>query len=96
MLGHSPTWLLFVFDPERRVKASVEILMQDLRLTRREAELAALLAEGQDMQGIAHRLSISEHTARQHLKCIFMKTDIHSQADLARRIVSGPAWMRLA
>ena len=95
-LGHSPTWLLFVFDPERRIKASVEILMQDLSVTRREAELAALLAEGQDIQSIARRLSISEHTARQHLKCIFMKTDIHSQADLVRRIVSGPAWMRSA
>jgi len=95
-LGHSPTWLLFVFDPERRIKASVEILMQDLGVTRREAELAALLAEGQDIQRIARRLSISEHTARQHLKCIFMKTDIHSQADLVRRIVSGPAWMRSA
>ena len=35
-LGHSPTWLLFVFDPERRIKASVEILMQDLSVTRRK------------------------------------------------------------
>jgi DNA-binding CsgD family transcriptional regulator len=93
-LGNSPSWLLFVFDPERRVNASADILMQDLSVTRREAEVAALLAEGQEIRDIACRLSISEHTVRQHLKCIFMKTDIHSQADLVRRIVTGPAWRR--
>jgi DNA-binding CsgD family transcriptional regulator len=87
---------MFVFDPERRVNASVDLLMQDLGVTRREAELAALLAEGQDLQSIARRLSISEDTARKHLKSIYTKTDLHSQADLVRRILTSPAWIRSA
>jgi DNA-binding CsgD family transcriptional regulator len=95
-LGSAPAWLMFVFDPERRVNASVDLLMQDLGVTRREAELAALLAEGQDLQSIARRLSISEDTARKHLKSIYTKTDLHSQADLVRRILTSPAWIRSA
>jgi len=93
-LGNSSVWLLFVFDPERRVKVSVDILMQDLHVTRKEGEIAALLAEGQNIQSIACRLSISEQTARAHLKSIFTKTDLHSQADLVRRILTSPAWIR--
>lgn len=93
-LDGSSTWLLFVFDPELRIAVSVEFLMQDLHLTRREAELAALLAEGQTIRAIAPRLSISEQTARTHLKAIFVKADVHSQADLVRRILTSPAWLQ--
>jgi DNA-binding CsgD family transcriptional regulator len=93
-LGSSSAWLLLVFDPERRVKVSVDIVMQDLRVTRKEGEIAALLAEGQNIQSIACRLLISEQTARAHLKSIFTKTDLHSQTDLVRRILTSPAWMR--
>ena len=93
-LGSAPTWLLFVFDPERRVHASIETLIQDLGITRREAELAALLAAGLDLQSVARRLSVSEHTARQYLKSVFAKAGVHSQAELVRRIVTGPAWNR--
>lgn len=93
-LGNSVAWLLFVFDPERRIKVSVDILMQDLRVTRKEGEIAALLAEGQNIPSIARRLSISEQTARAHLKSIFTKTDLHSKADLVRRILTSPAWIR--
>lgn len=93
-LGSSPASLLFVFDPELRVTASIDVLMQDLGVTRREAELAALLAEGQDLRGIARRLGIGEETARKHLKSIFAKTDLHSQAALVHRVVTGPAWVR--
>ena len=93
-LGNAPTWLLFVFDPERRVDASIDLLIQDLGITRKEAELAALLAVGLDLQSVALRLSVSEHTARQHLKSIFSKAGVHSQAELVRRIVTGPAWNR--
>ena len=89
-LGSPPAWLLFVFDPERRVQASIEVLVQDLGITRKEAELASLLAAGLDVHGAAHRLAISEHTARQHLKSIYSKADIHSQAELVRR--GGRGW----
>jgi hypothetical protein len=36
-------------------------------------------------------LSISIHTARTHLKSLYGKTGIRSQAELVRRVLSGPS-----
>lgn len=90
-VASNPRYLLFVFDPERRASASVELVGQDLQISQREAEIAALLASGVSLNTIAKRLGISRHTARTHLKSVFAKTGFHSQADLVRRIITGPA-----
>jgi DNA-binding CsgD family transcriptional regulator len=94
-LSPSPRWSVFVFDPERRMHALIGILMQDLAVTYREAELAALLASGADVTSAATRLRIKEQTARAHLKSIFSKTGLHSQVELARRVFLSPAWRTL-
>jgi DNA-binding CsgD family transcriptional regulator len=57
----------------------------------REAEVAALLAVGHEIRDVATRLRISVNTARTHLKTIFSKTGIRSQAELIRRVSGGPA-----
>ncbi len=90
-IAGDPRWMLLLFDPERRFPVSVELVSRDLGISTREAEVAALLAVGNDIKGIAARLRITANTARTHLKSIFSKTGIRSQSELIRRVASGPA-----
>lgn len=57
-------------------------------LSTRQREVLRLLVQGFPPADIASRLSISEHTARNHTKAIFRKLDVHSQLELIR--VYGP------
>lgn len=90
-IGGDPRWLLLIFDPERGLQVSPELISRELAITAREAELAALLAAGHNLRVAAQRLKVSGHTARGQLKSIFRKTGLHTQAELIRRIALGPA-----
>ncbi len=92
--GGPPCWMVLLFDPDRLLPPCTELIAHDLGVSMREAELAALLASGCDISVVAQRLHISIHTARTHLKSIFSKTGIGSQAELVRRIMRGPAGIR--
>jgi PAS domain S-box-containing protein len=59
------------------------------RLSPRELEVVGLLLEGHRVVSIADELGVSEHTVRNHLKSIFRKLDVHSQADLVRHVREG-------
>lgn len=52
-------------------------------LTRREFEIATLIAAGLSNKQMAHRLKISERTADAHLEHIRTKLDVHSRAQIA-------------
>ena len=56
-----------------------------------EATLAALLAQGSDLDEAATELGIRRNTARSHLQSIFMKTDVKRQSELVRMILSSVA-----
>jgi len=56
------------------------------RLTRRERDVVQCLLEGERVISIAERLDLSPHTVRNHLKSIFRKLDVHSQAELVKRV----------
>lgn len=59
------------------------VALEDIfRLTRRESETAALLAEGASAQEIASRLELTVGTVRFNIKRIFQKTGTHSQTAL--------------
>ncbi len=51
-------------------------------LSPREQELVLALARGDTTELIAERLHISAHTVRDHLKSIFVKTDVNSRNEL--------------
>jgi predicted ATPase/DNA-binding CsgD family transcriptional regulator len=53
------------------------------RLTRREEDVAALVARGLTSRQIAARLFISERTAETHVDRILTKLDFHSRAQIA-------------
>lgn len=52
-------------------------------LTPREAEILALLAEGQSNKGIARSLGISDGTVKLHVKAILRKLGVHSRVEAA-------------
>ena len=86
-----PGWMLLLFDPDRQLAVSTELIAHDLGLSAREAEVAALLVSDYDIKAAAQRLNISVHTTRTHLKTIFSKTGSRSQVELIRKISRGPA-----
>lgn len=60
-------------------------------LTRREAEVALLLAAGLPNAAIADRLFISPHTARRHTENVLAKLDLTSRKALALRLMQPTA-----
>jgi DNA-binding CsgD family transcriptional regulator len=88
--GADPRWLIFVFDPERRVAPVAELVSRQLGISAREGDIAVLLSLGHTLSSVATRLGISLHTVRVHLKHIFEKTGAHSQSDLVRRVLLSP------
>jgi DNA-binding CsgD family transcriptional regulator/PAS domain-containing protein len=88
-----------LFGPDTTVLVSIETLRpplpseESLRarfpLTRREAAVVLLLVQGMTNDEIAARLHISTHTARHHTENVFLKLNVHSRAELARRIRSS-------
>ena len=55
-------------------------------LTRREEQVAILLAHGRSNQAIARELQISVHTARHHTQRILSKLKVHSRGEAGAKI----------
>lgn len=89
-ISSAPRWLILLFDPEHRVLPAAEVVARDLGITGREAEVAAQLSLGLSLRQVSERLGVSIHTARAQLKSIYAKTGMNSQAQIVRRLVTGP------
>ncbi len=57
------------------------------RLTRRELEVASLVADGAPAKNVAAALSITVHTARRHTEQVFRKLGVHSRAELTHVVL---------
>jgi DNA-binding NarL/FixJ family response regulator len=66
-----------------RRKEQEEALRRTSRLTRREREVLALLAEGAGNESIAEALVISPQTARTHIQNVLGKLGVHSRLEAA-------------
>jgi DNA-binding NarL/FixJ family response regulator len=64
------------------------------RLTAREREVLALMAEGHSNQGICDRLYLSPKTLEGHVGNIFRKLDIGDAPDYHRRVVAVLTFLR--
>ena len=63
-----------------------------LELTSRELEVLGLTGEGHSGPQVAHRLRVSVHTVRAHLRSIRMKLGVHTAPGLVRyALVNGVA-----
>jgi DNA-binding CsgD family transcriptional regulator len=68
---------------ERRQTPGPRLLRTSDGLTRRELEVAQMIAGGSTNRAIAERLFISEGTVRTHVKAIFRKLGVHSRTQIA-------------
>ena len=59
---------------------------QQLELTRREKEVAVLVAQRLTNRQIASELVLSEHTVHRHVAGILKKLDLHSREQVASRL----------
>jgi DNA-binding NarL/FixJ family response regulator len=58
------------------------------RLTEREREVLALMAEGRTNRAIGERLYISEHTVEKHVRNVFTTLQLPASADDHRRVLA--------
>jgi DNA-binding NarL/FixJ family response regulator len=64
------------------------------RLTDREREVLALMAEGRSNRAIAERLVVTEHTVEKHVKNIFGSLRLPQSPDDHRRVLAVVTYLR--
>lgn len=74
-----------------RLLPGPDVLRRRYPLSRREAEVALLLAEGLANDAIARRLFISPHTARRHTEHVLGKLGLSSRKALALKLLQETA-----
>ena len=85
-----------VLDPE--VVAAVMARHRDEpldRLTPRETQVLALMAEGRSNAAIAHELAVTEKAVAKHINSIFTKLDLPLDDDDHRRVRAVLAWLHV-
>jgi len=63
-------------------------LVGELPLSRRQAEVCILVANGTSVDNIASQLGISKHTAVAHGRWIYNRLDVHNRTELANKLLS--------
>ena len=90
--GRAIGFLGFVFDQSAETERDSALLREFYALTPCEAEVAGRLYNGLSLLEIADDLHCSINTVRAHLKQVFKKCGVHSQAELVRLLALGPYW----
>jgi len=98
-----------LLDALRRVAAGEMVLDPDVvaallgqndvvgqldRLSQREHEVLALMAEGRSNRGISHELHIDGKTVESHIASILTKLDLPPAGDDHRRVLAVLTWLR--
>lgn len=79
-----------MFLPNGRREISPAVLRDLFGLTRAQAAVACSLYEGRSVESTAAKLGLSLNTVRSHLKQVFSKCEVQSQAELLHLLASGP------
>jgi DNA-binding CsgD family transcriptional regulator len=82
----SGSTVLFISEPDAARRIDRDALCEAFGLTRREADVAALLAHGQSTAAIAAELQLGIGSVRVYFTRIFDKTQVRSQAALVALI----------
>ena len=80
--------LLLVVDPVSRLRVDPRLVASTLGLSATESQVAVSLAEGRTVRDIAVARGRRENAVRFHLKQIYRRLGIDSQADLVRLVLS--------
>jgi len=85
------TAMILITEENQKIALSNEVLNLLYGLTPAEARLTIALAEGLELDQIAKKQNVSQHTIRGHLKNVFKKTGAHRQSELISMVLTGPA-----
>ena len=85
----SEAWLVTLKRRKRQSNNMIAALRNDFGLTAAEASVVEHITQGKTLQQIAAQNSISINTVKTHLKAIYVKMDVRSQADLVRTILAS-------
>lgn len=88
--GSRACHLMTVFDPHAARAVEREVLLGLYGLTPAEAEIAAQLFSGLNVNDTAAVIGSSPRTVRAHLRSIFRKCEVESQAQLLKLLALGP------
>jgi len=89
LLNEQGACLVFIHDPAEPREISVEILQSTYGLTHAEARLCRALFETGSLSAARDSLAISLNTGKTHLKNIFAKLGVSSQAQLMQTLALG-------
>jgi len=81
-------YVLFIDTQLQPGSLNLDFLRKEFALTERELDVLGQLVMGRSLTSAARHLHMSHETARTHMKRIFMKMDVHSQAQLAVKVLS--------
>ena len=82
--------ILMVIDLDATRHPPPAALMEIFGLSRAQATVATLLADGRDPKEISRTLGLSSHTVRRHLADIMARTETNRQAELVRLVTRLP------
>lgn len=77
------TGSLFTHVVEHALREGKGELTTTVRMTKREREIIALIADGLSNKDMAHRLSIEIHTVKSHVHNILEKLALHSRLQIS-------------
>jgi DNA-binding CsgD family transcriptional regulator len=80
--------LTYPLDGQRDISA--EVLQELYGLTPAQADVARHLFLGETVESTADTLGVSPNTVRSHLKQVFTKCEVQSQAELLHLLAAGP------
>jgi DNA-binding CsgD family transcriptional regulator len=81
--------ILVSFDDTQMVRRRIAMAKEIYQLTEAQAQLAELLAQGNDLQQAAQNLSVSINTVRTHLQRMFDRTGVRNQPALIAMLLSA-------
>jgi DNA-binding CsgD family transcriptional regulator len=87
--GRSTGSRLMVLEPPGQRLSGPSVARRPPNLSPREWELVQGLMSHQRLTTVAAALGISVHTARNHLKAVFRKMNVHSQHELLRLLAES-------
>jgi DNA-binding CsgD family transcriptional regulator/PAS domain-containing protein len=87
-LGHDLHAAVFICDPDQVYEGDIEAMQRLFGLTDAEARVMQIAGSGTPTREIAATLGKSYETVRTHLKSVYRKTGVASQAELSRLVQS--------
>jgi DNA-binding CsgD family transcriptional regulator len=83
-------FVALIYAPDEQRDISTDVLRELYALTPAQAQVARSLFAGRSVEESAAALNLSLNTVRTHLKQIFTRCEVQSQAELLHLLAQGP------